>query len=142
MAVIRDARPPAPQPLLLGDDHQTAPAWLAFFEQVGKRLAALTNDTATATNGYAAIPGSGVVLMWGTVTTDASGGGSVTFPAAFPTAAGSITATIAAGGPTICCAGRRARRAWRYTRRSAGSWRRRRCGGWRRGGDALFPARA
>jgi hypothetical protein len=102
MAVIRDARPPAPQPLLLGDDHQTAPAWLAFFEQVGKRLSALTNDTAKAANGYAAIPGSGVVLMWGTTTTDATGVASVTFPAAFPTAAGSITATIAAGGPTIC----------------------------------------
>lgn len=36
---MRDGKPPASEPLLLGDDHQTSAAWIAFFDVIAQRLA-------------------------------------------------------------------------------------------------------
>jgi len=36
-------RPPAGQPLLLDDDHQTSVAWMAFFQDMSDKVAAIAN---------------------------------------------------------------------------------------------------
>lgn len=54
--------------------------------------AGLASSKLLAADGYMKFPG-GAIIQWGTVTTNASGVGTITFPIAFPTACRSVVGT-------------------------------------------------
>jgi hypothetical protein len=54
-----------------------------------------------AASGYQKLP-SGLIIQWGTATTNGSGQASVTFPLAFPTRAASATANVGSSSVTNC----------------------------------------
>lgn len=86
-----------PSPSVVDQVLQALPAALASRPELARSLSA---------NGYQRLPG-GLIVQWGSATTNGSGDAIVTFPLAFPTAgrvalgnSGSTTGIVSVGDPT------------------------------------------